>query len=228
MSREHEQTGEVDQESAPSANLRRRGAKPGARRPVIASAMVAAAAIGALLVVQSGGPDPGGAPQLDLVSKAAAAVAPTGQIEHVKSVVDGMQYEYWSLAGVSSRTVVTDSKGVTSEYQAGPVCSVLSQAPRAGQGCQTTGAALEAALSAGDARDVGGAVTDGRQVRRIQFSAPETGASGTFDVDAASFAPAHLSVKLRDGSSVEETYKVFEYLDASPQNRTLAGAPSQP
>ncbi|MEQ1730829.1 MAG: hypothetical protein ABL982_20865 [Vicinamibacterales bacterium] len=199
------------------------------RRPIgralVVGAVVLVAAAGGSLFALTRGPAqvlPNG---LDVVEQAAAAVRPTGDIEHVRSVVDGNQYEYWSLAGRSSRTVVTDKVGRATEYTATPVCSILAKPPTTPDGCLSTGEALEAALASREARVAGDGEVRGRPVKRIAFDVRDSGASGTYEVDATSMAPVRLTVTTSDGAVVVEQYEVFEYLADTPENRALAGSP---
>lgn len=202
--------------------------RPNRRVVTITATLVTVALLGVLLTVKGTHTTTVLPGDLRVVERAAAAVKPSGEIEHVKSVVDGVQYEYWSLSGSSSRTIVTDARGRTSEYTAGPVCSILAQPPRSRSGCVSTGAALSSALSSGEARVVGDGAVGGRPVKRIAFRVAASGASGTYEVDAASMEPVRLTVRTAQGAIVVETYRVFRYLGGTPENKALAGVPSAP
>lgn len=203
----------------------RRPSRPNGRIIALGAAVLAAAGVGSFFALTGGQPATGIPSNVDLVERAAAAVRPTGDIEHVRSLVDGNQYEYWSLAGKSSRTVVTDAVGEATAYTATPVCSILARPPKGPEGCLSTGQALDAALASGEARVVGDGEVGGRPVKRITFTVSESGASGTYEVDASSMEPVRLTVKAADGSQVVEQYQVFESLPATPENMALAGSP---
>lgn len=206
----------------------RRRWRLGARALALGAVALAVVVAGALLNLTEGPASKVLPSDGSVVERAAAAIRPTGEIEHVRSIIDGTRYEYWSLSGVSSRTVTTDSSGRTTQYTAGPVCSVLAGPPRAGADCASTGEAIEEALTSGHAHVAGDATLDGRALKRIVFTANSPAASGVYEVDARTMAPVRLVVTLPGGKTRDETYQVFEYLPATAETKPLAGAPSAP
>lgn len=170
-----------------------------------------------------------------LVERAAAAVDQPGQIEHTKSMSDGIVYETWSLEGKSSRTVVTLPDGRESVAFAGPICSVLGGGAPTATACVNTGRALSEALTSGEATVLGDGTVHGHQVKRVTFTAAESGISGIYEVDPNTLAPVRITMNIPkvptlkgvspQSETVIEDYSSFEHLPATPDNLSLLSSP---